>query len=648
MVFQVAVTNTSNEGVTLTSLTDQIGAGAEIPLTAVGGPITATSCALVAIVPGGVATCSFTATISGGAGQVIGDTVRVGAIDDDGTSVHAAHGASVTLTDVLPSIAVTKTAGVTSVAEPGGDVTYTVGITNLTAEPVTLGSITDAVGGGTASAAGGTCGSLAGTTLAGSASTSCTFTVAVAGSAASGPVSDTVAVTAHDDDGHSVTVDASASVKISDVLPSITVTKTAASTSVDEPGGTVTFTIGVTNRSVEPVTIDALLDSVDQATPVDVTALPGTCHALVGASLAPQGTASCTFTLLVAGNGGATVGDVVTVSAGDDEGNQATGTARAAVHVSDVLPTIAVAKTAGVASVPEPGAPVGYTVAVSNHSVEPVTLTTLSDVVGSAGPVDVSAIAAGTCALPHTIAVGGTFTCGFSLPVVGSGGAAVTDVVTAVARDDEEHDATATGTATVQVTHVTPGPVVTDLAIVKAATIVPTVGQTGRYSLTVTNRGPAAAVDVSVTDPMPAFLSATSATGDGWTCTIAPAGAGITCTRPTLAAGQSAAIVVDVAVGDPGLGVSVTNTATVSSPTPDPDPSNNTSSVTVLPPRLLDANAVRPTTPTTPTTVEAAASTLPKTGADIRRWIVLADMFLILGVALLLADVPRLRRAIGR
>jgi uncharacterized repeat protein (TIGR01451 family) len=168
-------------------------------------------------------------------------------------------------------------------------------------------------------------------------------------------------------------------------------------------------------------------------------------------------------------------------------------------------------------------------------------------------------------------------------------------------------------------------------------TVEPTVGQTGTYTLNVTDTGPSTAKDLVVSDELPDFLTATSATGTGWTCTISGDGSSVECTRASLASGATAPIVLQVAVGDPGVGVPVINTATVDAATPDPDPTNNTSSVSVVPLRVLDSSG---------SIVDDSSGSIPTTGAEIRRWLVLADLFLILGVAVLLGEPTRtLRRA---
>ena len=346
VVYDVVVTNSSSELVQLVTLTDQISGGTVRSLLALSGSITQTTCLLPTVLAGGSYSCSFTAHVTGNAGQIVPDVVRVVGVDDDGSRAEASDDATVLITDVLPAISVDKSASPTVVAEPGGPVTYTVVVSNLTAESVTIGSIVDAIGGGAPSAVGGSCAARVGTTLAGHASTTCTFVVAVTADASAGPVTDTVTVTATDDEDHTATAADSATVTITDVLPSITVTKSPLPATIAEPGGMVTFTVGVHNTSVEPVTIDAIVDAVGGGTPVDVASVVGTCDELIGDTLAAGASTTCTFELFVAGNGGTVVDDTVTVSAGDNEGNQATASAAASVTVTDVAPQITVTKTA--------------------------------------------------------------------------------------------------------------------------------------------------------------------------------------------------------------------------------------------------------------------------------------------------------------
>ncbi|CAN7184878.1 hypothetical protein LJR045_000434 [Microbacterium sp. LjRoot45] len=131
-------------------------------------------------------------------------------------------------------------------------------------------------------------------------------------------------------------------------------------------------------------------------------------------------------------------------------------------------------------------------------------------------------------------------------------------------------------------------------------------GQTGQFSLTVTNNGPDPAVGVRVADTLtlPAGVTFQGASGTGWTCGT-PDGSGVlTCVRTsaseTLASGASFPIItVTVAIAaDVVSGAEVPNTATVAANTEDRTPANNTATATGTVTTRADLGVVK--TVTTP------------------------------------------------
>jgi fimbrial isopeptide formation D2 family protein/uncharacterized repeat protein (TIGR01451 family) len=119
-----------------------------------------------------------------------------------------------------------------------------------------------------------------------------------------------------------------------------------------------------------------------------------------------------------------------------------------------------------------------------------------------------------------------------------------------------------------------------DLAIHKSHSGTFTAGQSGTYSLVVTNNGPAdSAGPITVSDTLPAGETlASTPTGTGWICSNLASV--VTCTHATaIADGTSAGTIslpVDIASSATGK---IINTATVTpGPTDDPDSSNNSSS----------------------------------------------------------------------
>ncbi len=127
-----------------------------------------------------------------------------------------------------------------------------------------------------------------------------------------------------------------------------------------------------------------------------------------------------------------------------------------------------------------------------------------------------------------------------------------------------------------------------DLSITKIDDADPvTPGDTVTYTIDVTNGGPDPAVNVVVTDVLPAGTTFASTTG----CAQDPNG--LPCSLGTIDAGESASYTMAVTV-DAGVQGLLTNTASVTSSTADPDPSNNSTTETTyvgVPPTAVDDGA---------------------------------------------------------
>ena len=132
-----------------------------------------------------------------------------------------------------------------------------------------------------------------------------------------------------------------------------------------------------------------------------------------------------------------------------------------------------------------------------------------------------------------------------------------------------------------------------DLAVLKTlpATSL-TVGDQPTYSLEVSNNGPATATGIAVRDTLPAQLTAISASGSGWTCTVA--GKQIDCsTASTLAKGAKLPV-ISVLVRVSSAETNVINTATVSGTKEDRDLTNNSSTVTTPVVEVQANSQIRP------------------------------------------------------
>ena len=182
----------------------------------------------------------------------------------------------------------------------------------------------------------------------------------------------TVTVTATDGDPGSTPVSNSdsATVFYTDVPPTVTLDKSALPTTLPEPGGDFVFTLDITNTSFEAVTITALTDSQS-------TFFSQDCTDLVGTTLAPDASASCSYTVPHTNAG--SYDNTASVTVTDDEGTTATDTAEATVTVTDVAPTVTLDKSALPTTLPEPGGDFEFTLDVTNTSPEVVTITALTD-----------------------------------------------------------------------------------------------------------------------------------------------------------------------------------------------------------------------------------------------------------------------------
>jgi hypothetical protein len=170
-------------------------------------------------------------------------------LDDDGAPVSDDDDAVVTITDTPSEIEIIKTADPITVAEPGGPVTFSFTINNLSAvDSVTIDTLTDTIHGDLNGQ--GDC--AVPQTIAAGGSYSCSFTADVLGNF--GYV-ETNVVTASglDDDGAPVSDDDDAVVTITDVVPTITVDKVADQEQVFAPGEDVAFTLLIDNDTCRQI-----------------------------------------------------------------------------------------------------------------------------------------------------------------------------------------------------------------------------------------------------------------------------------------------------------------------------------------------------------------------------------------------------------
>jgi uncharacterized repeat protein (TIGR01451 family) len=110
-----------------------------------------------------------------------------------------------------------------------------------------------------------------------------------------------------------------------------------------------------------------------------------------------------------------------------------------------------------------------------------------------------------------------------------------------------------------------------DLAITKVDSADPSrAGRNLTYTITVTNNGPNPSTGVTVSDTLPAGLTARSTAASQGSCSGSTA---ISCSLGDLAVGASATVTIVVRPSEAGT---ITNSASVSGGQPDPDSANNT------------------------------------------------------------------------
>ena len=426
---------------------------------------------------------------------------------------------------------------------------------------------------------------------------------------------------------------------------SIDVTKTPTPSSVDEPGGSVTYTVTVRNTSaVDHVLLTAasFVDKVNKNAPADggsVVAISPDCNgATTGdgfpVTLDRQGGAndsvSCTFGLAVAGNGGDKVNDRITVTGTDDANRDVSDYAEATVDVKNVNPGIDVQKTVKstgsfgeTASQPEPGGAFSYQVVVTNTSSassDPLTLTELTDDVYG----DLNG--KGTCSVPQTIAVGGSYTCQFDGTFNGNPGASETDTVTATGHDDENTSVSDTDTARVEITDV---PSSIEVTKTPAPTSVPEPGGPVKYTVTVKNTSTTDSVILDaagfvdkVGDGQPAPIADIDCdgvtAGSGLPLTLAP-NETATCTFTKTVTGQPGDVVHDE--------VTVTGTDDDGGHPSNHDDANVT--VTDVPTKLAVVKSANPTSVqegTRPITFTVTITNVLTFTADGKQWTAVDDI----------------------
>jgi len=279
--YNVVITNTGPQQVTITSLVDNVYGD----LATKGTCTNAIGIVLAASPgPGNTYNCSFQAPFTGSGGDSLTDRVTATAVDAFGNVASAFGDATVTIVDVPPQLLVTKTPLPPTLPEPGGNYVTSLMVKNIGGEDVTITKLTDSIYGDVTDHLGGC---TIGVVIAPRDTYQCYFVTSFTG-VKGATQTDTLTVIATDDHGSTSAISDTATVRIVDPLPEIDVQFSASPANRPAPGGFFTFTVAVRNTGKTAVTLAALLDDVD-----GYLGAKGSCP--YTASIPVGATFTCTF-----------------------------------------------------------------------------------------------------------------------------------------------------------------------------------------------------------------------------------------------------------------------------------------------------------------------------------------------------------------
>ena len=307
--FTFTVTNQTAESFTLSSLVDdKFG-----DLNGKGSCVTPQTIAGM-----GSYSCTYTATLGNWTINPFDNTATATGVDDEGNQTSDSDSFRITFTDVMPQILLTKSATPNVLPESGGLSTFTFTVTNQTGETFYLASLVDDKFGDLNGK--GTC--VTPQTIAGMGSYSCTYTVSL-GNWSTTPFDNTATATGADNEGNQASDSDSFRVTFTDLLPQVSLTKSANPTAVGGMGDYVNYTLTITNTGPESVIVTSLTDPLITLSP--------TCLALIGQTIGIGGSLQCVSNVYLVIGVGSSFTNTANVVVADNEGNTATSSASATI-----------------------------------------------------------------------------------------------------------------------------------------------------------------------------------------------------------------------------------------------------------------------------------------------------------------------------
>ncbi|MFJ9429323.1 DUF6923 family protein [Streptomyces sp. NPDC101490] len=339
-------------------------------------------------------------------------------------------------------------------------------------------------------------------------------------------------------------------------------------------GGTVSYTIKVTNNGPNPSSGWTLTDAIPAGLTNAATTTTG-CTVTNGSLSCTGGplAVGASSTIALTGTAGPGVTTIVNtaVVAGNDPDPNPDNDQDTTTTIVNPLVDLGIDKS-GPASV-DAGGNVSYTLKVTNNGPSPSSGWTVTDTI-PAGLSNAATTTAGCAVASGTLTcTGGPLAVGASSSIALTGTAApsATTITNTAKVKGNEPDPNPDNDQDTTTTTVNP---VVDLGIDKSGPASVDTGANVSYTLKVTNNGPSASSGWTVTDTIPAGLTNAATTTAG--CAVASGT--LTCTGGPLAVGASSTIALTgTAANSP---TTITNTAKVKGNEPDPNPDNDQDTVT--------------------------------------------------------------------
>ncbi|WP_436758394.1 DUF7507 domain-containing protein [Streptosporangium sp. V21-05] len=557
ITYSYLVTNTGSATLTGVNVTDTAFSGTGTP------PVV--TCPVTTLVPQATTTCTGTYVATQAdvdAGSVV-NTATASGTPPTGPPVTSVPSSATLPAELLPSLALMKTATPATVSVAGQTVTYSYLVTNTGNVTLTGVTAADTAFSGTGTPAVVTCPV---TTLAPEGSTTCTGTYTVTqADVNAGSIVNTAVATGTPPTGPAVSSAPSTATVTAEDASALTLVKSVAPATVTAAGQTVTYSYLITN--VGNVTLTGVI-AADTAFSGTGTPAVVTCPVT---TLAPQASTTCTGTYVTtqADVDAGSIVNTATATGTPPEGPAVTSAPSTATVTIPPTPGLALLKTASPSTLTAAGRTVTYSYLVTNTGNTTLTGVGVTDTAfsGTGTPPVI------TCPVT-TLAPQASTTCTSTYVTTQADVDAGTIVNTATATGTPPTGPAVTSppsTATITITDA-PG-----LSLLKTAAppAVTTAGQTITYSYAIVNTGNTTLTGVNAVD------TAFSGTGTPpvVTCpvtTLAPQ-ATTTCTSTYVTTQDDidAGSIVNTAVasGTPPTGPAVTSAPSTETVTADPVPS---------------------------------------------------------------------------